>query len=204
MSEWNPVLLILRWAISPPAMWKSRTDFTQRITSVQRRFKADHLQRLPRRSAVLRALQDAPFWENPRTYDSTGSGSAPRSQKKKKTWIPPSDELTHRADVNSHVPGASRYFLSLCSLVCPWGRSGKHSAQNSPQNHLSSCFLFRSSCIAAEVVVPRCRTYIDCRGASVPGRSRCCWRTRLWLFLEKHRNEAHFSELLLRLLLYFF
>lgn len=77
------------------------------------------------------------------------------------------------------------------SAPLPRGRFGKHSAQKSPRHHLSSCLLLRSSRIAAEDVVPRCRTYIDGRGASVPGRSRCCWRTRLWPFLEKSTETKH-------------
>lgn len=179
---------LLRWAISPPAMWKRRTDFTQRTTSVRRPFKADRLQRAPRpaRCSFLRKPQN--LW--------SGSGSAPppfphKKNPKQLDSRPPTSSRTEQMSARMFPERHAISCPSAASSALPRGRFGKHSAQKSPRHHLSSCLLLRSSRIAAEDVVPRCRTYIDGRGASVPGRSRCCWRTRLWPFLEKSTETKH-------------
>lgn len=99
VAKLNPVLLLLRWAGSPPPMWKRKTDFAQRTASAQRPFKADRLQRPQLFSAsckLVHLIKPQKLWLKWKRQCSPP--------------ILPSDGL--RADVNSHVTGASRHFSS--------------------------------------------------------------------------------------------
>lgn len=123
VAKWNPILLLLRWAGSPPPMWKRRTEFAQRTASAQRPFKADSLQWPQLFSAsckLVHLIKPQKLWL-------------------KRKWQCPPNPAVWRTQSRCQL---TCYQSVTLFLVCPSGRTRKCSAQKSPLPQLSLCLLF--------------------------------------------------------------
>lgn len=181
VAKWNPVLLLLRWAGSPPPMWKRRTDFAQRTASAQRPFKADRLQRPQLFSAsckLFHLIKPQKLW-----------------LKWKRQCPPPqSCRLTDSEQMSTHML-PERCAISRLPLRT-------HREVQCPEKSPPPAVLGPSFPLTLHQSF---QTYVECHCASVSWRSWRCWGSSTRPSLEKHRNEAQngFVELSLRLLLYF-
>lgn len=172
VAKWNPVLLLVRWAGSPPPMWKRRSDFAQRTASAQRPVKADRLQRPQLFAASIKLvhlIKSQKLW-----------------LKWKRQCRPPphppaqSCPLTDSEQMSTHMLPECR---AISRLPLRTHREVQCPEKSPPPAVLVPSF---------PLTLPQSfQTHVECHRASVPGRSWRCWWSSTRPPLEQDRNEAH-------------